>query len=352
MFAVLSMLVVPPSTKYLSYIDFKTLSCLFCLMASILGLQAEGILEKASLLICSRISNSRVLTFFLVFACYFLSMLVTNDVALITIIPTTLAILSACELDEWSAYIVVLQTIAANVGSAMTPFGNPQNLYLFSRYQIGLADFFVSMLPVGLLGGLLLAAGCLLISPLPLQPPPIPEKNHPRPQKIVLYCMLFLLSVASVFNWLPYQATLLVLLAVLIPLDRKTLASVDYSLLATFFFIFVLVGNLGSIESVDTFLSCFTQNSTIFSAILTSQFISNVPAAILLSGFTEHARQLLIGVNIGGLGTLIASMASVISYKFYISIYQKSTGRYLKLFTVLNLVFLAVLTVFELVWSC
>lgn len=349
--AVLSMFAVPPSREYLSYIDFKTLSCLFCLMASVMGLKREGILEKISLLICSRMTSSRLLTFFLVFSCYLLSMLVTNDVALITMIPITLAILSACQLDEWSAYIIVLQTIAANVGSAMTPFGNPQNLYLFSRYHMELADFFITMLPMGLLGGGLLAISCLIVSPSQLQPPVIPKGKPPRTKRILLYVALFLLSAVSVFDWLPYQAVLLLLLAVLIPLDRKTLAGVDYSLLATFFSIFVFVGNLGNIAPIHGFLSSFTQKSTLLSAILTSQFISNVPAAILLSGFTQNAHKLLIGVNVGGLGTLIASMASVISYKFYVQVYPEGTRRYLKLFTVGNLLFLSILTLFSLFWA-
>ncbi|WP_159450377.1 SLC13 family permease [Clostridium merdae] len=349
--AIFSIVLVPPSKDYLGYIDFKTLSCLFCLMASVVGLQREGILEKISLLVCSRITNSRALTFFLVFASYFLSMLVTNDVALITVIPITLAILSACALDEWSAYIVVLQTIAANVGSAMTPFGNPQNLYLFSRFHMGVADFFMTMLPIGLVGGVLLAFSCLLITPKVLTPPAMPERTPARPKRILLYNALFLLSASSVFDWLPYQATLLLVLAVLIPIDKKVLAGVDYSLLATFFCIFVFVGNLGNIPPVHSFLSYFTQRSTMLSAILSSQFISNVPAAILLSGFTQESHKLLIGVNIGGLGTLIASMASVISYKFYVAVYKEGTQRFLKLFTAANLLFLMVLSLFEYVWQ-
>lgn len=348
--ALFSMFFVPPSKDYFSYIDFKTLSCLFCLMASVVGLQREGILEKVSLLVCSRITNSRALTFFLVFASYFLSMLVTNDVALITVIPITLAILSACALDEWSAYIIVLQTIAANVGSSMTPFGNPQNLYLFSRFHMGIADFFTTMLPIGLVGGVLLALSCLLIAPKVLTPPAMPERTPARPKRILLYNALFLLSISSVFDWLPYQATLLLLLAVLIPFDKKVLAGVDYSLLATFFCIFIFVGNLGNIPPIHSFLSYFTQRSTMLSAILSSQFISNVPAAILLSGFTQESHKLLLGVNIGGLGTLIASMASVISYKFYVAVYKEGTQRFLKLFTAVNLLFLILLSLFEYIW--
>lgn len=346
LFAMASMVWIPPTTAYFAYIDFKTLCCLFCLMASVMGLQREGILERMALSLCSRMTNSRVLTFFLVFACYVLSTLVTNDVALITIIPITLAILSACELGAWSAYIVVLQTIAANIGSAMTPFGNPQNLYLFTRYHFGLSDFFAAMLPIGLWGGILLAVSCFLIPLTPLKPLALQQAKPVQRKKLLLYCAFFFLSVAAVFDWLPYPIVTVILVAILIATDRKTLAKVDYSLLATFFLIFVFVGNLGNIPSVHAFLSSLTHQNTFLASVLSSQVISNVPAAILLSGFTDRAQQLLIGMNVGGLGTLIASMASVISYRIYTSTYKEGTLRYLKLFTFWNVLFLALMCAF------
>ena len=346
--AVVSMFFVPPDAEYISYIDLKTLGCLFCLMASVKGMEREGLLRRISLAIAGRLKNLRVLAFFLVFACFFFSMFITNDVALIAIIPITFTILSVCGMVSWSAFLVVLQTVAANIGSSLTPIGNPQNLFLFTHYEIPLSEFFMVMLPIVGAGGIHLGASCLLFPALPLCQS---EPFSPQPltkQKIVLYAVLFLLSVAAVFGFVPYWAATAAIFFVLLAADRRTLFTVDYSLLLTFVVIFVFVGNLARIEPIHAFLSRITKANTLLTAIFTSQFTSNVPAAILLSGFTDRAKELLAGVNIGGMGTLIASMASVISYKMYASVHKGHTGRYMLLFTLWNVVFLAVLTVLGL----
>ncbi len=341
--ALVSMAWVPPTRQYLTYIDCKTLACLFCLMAAVVGLQRERVLERAALVISMRVRHSRALVLFLVFACFFLAMLVTNDVALITLVPITLAILSACGMGGWSAFVVVLQTIAANIGSSLTPIGNPQNLYLFSYYGIPLPNFLLTMLPVVLVGGVLLAASCLVVPVSRWTPAPRQKGDPLRRRPILVYGALFLLSVAAVFDWLPYGWAVAAVVLTLLVMDRGALGKVDYSLLATFVCIFVFVGNLGRIGPIHAVLSRLTQGYTLWAGILTSQATSNVPAAILLSGFTDHARELLLGVNIGGLGTLIASMASVISYKLYTVVHKGESLRYLRLFTVWNLGFLAVL---------
>ncbi len=343
--AVLSMFFIHPSAAYLSYIDFKTLACLFGLMASVMGLLHEGVLERVSLLLSARLKDSRTLTLFLVFSCYFFAMFVTNDVALVAIIPMTLIILATCGFENQSAFIVVLQTIAANIGSALTPIGNPQNLYLFSYYQMNLADFLSAIFPIALAGGLLLALCCLLIPVIDLKSSPATDRLRLRKRNIVFYSVLFLISTASVFDWIPYSIAALIVFVALLITNKHILAKVDYSLLATFTFIFIFVGNIGKIDSIHSFLSSITQENTLLAAILTSQITSNVPAAILLSGFTDQAYQLLQGVNIGGMGTLIASMASVISYKIYIAKYRHESYRYLKLFTFWNLLFLVALSV-------
>ncbi len=343
--AMISMSFVPPSVEYISYIDFKTLACLFCLMASVMGYLHEGMLEKVSLLLSARLQDSRKLTLFLVFSCYFFAMFVTNDVALVTIIPITLALLSTCDLERQSAFIVILQTIAANIGSSLTPIGNPQNLYLFSYYKMTLADFLMTIFPIVFVGGLLLVLCCLLVPAIELRSSVVANTSPLRKEKLILYSILFLISTASVFDWIPYPVAAIIIFTTLWMTNKQILAKVDYSLLATFAFIFIFVGNIGQIEVIHTFLSTITQDHTLFVAILTSQITSNVPAAVLLSGFTDNAHQLLTGVNIGGMGTLIASMASVISYKIYIGTYKKDNAKYLKLFTLWNLLFLIILSV-------
>jgi Na+/H+ antiporter NhaD/arsenite permease-like protein len=342
--AAVSMLFVPPNAEYLGYIDFKTLACLFCLMASVKGLERGGALKYVSLAIAGRIKTLRALAFFLVFACFFFAMFVTNDVSLIAIIPIAFTILSVCGMESWSAFLVVLQTIAANIGSSLTPIGNPQNLYLFTRYEMPLGEFLWTMLPIVAVGGFLLALSCLFIPNLKLSKTETHSGEPIKKRGLVFYTALFILSVLTVFGFLPYWAAAAAVFLAVLLFDRKTLFAVDYSLLVTFVVIFLFVGNLARIEPIHAFLSSITEANTLLTSILTSQATSNVPAAILLSGFTDNAKELLAGVNIGGLGTLIASMASVISYKMYASVHKGQTGRYMLLFSLWNLAFLALLT--------
>ncbi len=342
--ALASAFFVPPSKEYLSYIDVKTLACLFCLMAAVKGLECEGVLEKASGFFAKRLKNARMLAVFLVFACFFVAMLMTNDVALIALVPVSLSMLAACGLAEHGLLLVVFETIAANIGSSLTPIGNPQNLYLFHHYGMNLSEFLAAMLPIVLCGGVLLALCCLLFPKTPLKVPATQHDAPVRGRVVGMYGILFLLSVATVFGLLHYGiAAAVVALAILLT-DTHTLKKVDYFLMLTFAVIFIFVGNISHIAPIHAFLSWVTEKNTLLTAILASQFTSNVPAAILLSGFTDNARGLLLGVNIGGMGTLIASMASVISYKQYTSAHPGQALAYLKKFTKWNAIFLAVLT--------
>ncbi|HWR19931.1 MAG TPA: SLC13 family permease [Clostridia bacterium] len=343
-FAAASMLFVPPNAEYLGYIDFKTLACLFCLMASVKGMERGRALKYISLAIAGRLKTLRALAFFLVFACFFFAMFVTNDVSLIAIIPIAFTILSVCGMESWSAFLVVLMTIAANIGSSLTPIGNPQNLYLFTRYEIPLGEFLWTLFPIVAAGAVLLALSCLFIPNLTLRKAETQLGEPLKKQGLIFYAVLFILSVMAVFGLLPYWAATAAVFFAVLMFDRKTLFAVDYSLLLTFIVIFLFVGNLARIEPIHAFLSRITEKNTLLTSILTSQATSNVPAAILLSGFTDHAKELLAGVNIGGLGTLIASMASVISYKMYASVHKGQTGRYILLFSLWNLAFLILLT--------
>ena len=335
---------VSPDAEYLGYIDFKTLACLFCLMVSVKGLERNGALNRVSLAITGRLKTLRTLAFSLVFACFFFAMFVTNDVSLIAIIPIAFTMLSACGMESWSAFLIVLLSIAANIGSSLTPIGNPQNLYLFTRYEIPLGEFLWTMLPIVAAGGALLALSCLFIPNLELNKAETRLEEPLRKSGVVFYAALFLLSVLTVFGFVPYWAAAAAVFLAVLNFDRKTLFTVDYSLLLTFVAIFLFVGNLARIEPIRAFLSRITGTNTLLTAILTSQATSNVPAAILLSGFTDNAKELLAGVNIGGLGTLIASMASVISYKIYASVHKGQTGRYMLLFSLWNPAFLVLLT--------
>lgn len=341
MLAVASAFVVRPSREYVSYIDWRTLSLLFCLMAILGGVSQTGLLQRAAGVLLRKVHTARGLSLVLVVLCFAGSMVMTNDVALMTFVPFTLLTLELCGRQEQKIPLVVLETIAANLGSMATPFGNPQNLYLFSRYGFTVGEFAAVVVPYGVLSLALLLACCCLLKGggQPVKAIPSEEAHAFRPRWTLLYSGLFLLALLTVFRVIPYGVTLGIVAAVLLLCDRRVLLQVDYSLLLTFLFLFIFIGNLGKNPAVDEFLQNVVRGHEVVVGIAASQVFSNVPAAILLSGFTENAAGLLVGVNLGGLGTLIASMASLISFK-YIAGQQVSKAAYIGWFTLANIGFL------------
>ncbi len=341
--AVLSMLLRPPGPAYLHYVDARTLACLFCLMCSVKALERLGALHALSAGLIRRVRDERRLGLLLVFLCGGLSMFVTNDVALLALVPLTLITLRPHGNAAFSGRVVILQTVAANIGSALTPIGNPQNLYLYAHYGMNAGRFLQVMAPYVGAGGALLLAFCLLVPARPIAPGG-GAAQEPLPRwRLAAYGALFLVSALCVFRIVPVAAALAAVVAGLMLLDRRALLSVDYSLLLTFVCLFVFVGNLSGLPGVQRFLQDALKQNLALSAAAASQLISNVPAAIFLSRFTPYGEALLVGVNIGGLGTLIASMASVISYKLYAAEHKAMAGRYLARFTLYNAVFLAAL---------
>jgi len=341
--ALASMALVPPDGGYGDYVDFHTLGLLFSLMVIMAGLQGLGLFRHLGEALLARTATTRQLEATLVFLPFFSSMIVTNDVALITFVPFALEVLGLVGLNKRVIPVVVMQTIAANLGSMTTPIGNPQNLYLYSRYQLPLGDFFSAMLPLTAASALLLALYLLLTPSQALTTPEIPHAYYHPGKRMRMYLILLLISMAAVAKVLPVWAlTTLVLLAVLAS-DHKVLDHVDYSLLLTFVGFFIFVGNLGRLPLFRDFFQAVLHGSEVVCAVLASQVISNVPAAVLLAGFTDHWQGLLAGVNIGGLGTLIASLASLISFKYYAAEADARPGRYLAVFTAVNLLGLAVL---------
>ena len=341
--ALVSCFFVPPDAAYLSYLDFRTLALLYCLMAVVAGLRRAGLFARLSHVLCERVASVRLLGLTLVLLCFFSSMLITNDVALLTFVPFAVVVLGMADRKRDLILVVVLQTVAANLGSMLTPVGNPQNLYLYSRYELGFGDFLRITGPVWLLSLLLCALGCLLLpgERLHIFLGEMPLLNRRR---VLLYAALFAVCLLTVLRLLPWQAMLLIVLAILAVFDRKVLGQADFLLLLTFAAFFVFSGNLARIEAVDRLLRSLLQGREFPVSLLTSQVISNVPAALLLSGFTEDARALILGVNIGGLGTPIASLASLISMKLYSHSDHAHTGKYLLVFSGVNVLLLALLS--------
>ncbi|RZS93052.1 YbiR family transporter [Cuneatibacter caecimuris] len=342
--ALISLLIVPPDREYLNYIDFRTLGLLFSLMAVMAGARRLGVFRQAGLWLLEKVKNSRQLEAVLVLLCFFSSMAVTNDVALITFVPFALEVLRMAKEERRAVRVVILQTLAANLGSMATPIGNPQNLYLYGISGYSAGDFLMLMLPLTALSLGLLAACLLLTQRQKMEFKNAGEVPGKRENgKKLGYLLLFILCLGAVAKWIPVSAlcgavALYVLLA-----DRKTLAAVDYSLLLTFIGFFIFIGNMGRVPAFAEFLQRCVEGREVGVAVLASQAISNVPAALLLSGFTDSWGRLIVGANLGGLGTLIASMASLISYKILAEQFPHKKREYLIKFTGYNLAFLAVL---------
>lgn len=349
--ALVSFLLVPPSLALFRCLDYKVLACLFCLMSSVAGARKAGVLDVFASRLVRMSGSVRSLGGLLVFGTFFSSMAITNDVALITFIPLSLIVLSGVPDRKVRVTIIVLQTIAANMGSSLTPIGNPQNLFLFSRYDISLQGFLAETGTIVAASGLLLAGSLAFLPDRKLDKRSVSDSFAINITHASVYGVLFIVTVMGVFGVVDYRPVLVLLVITVLVLDRKILSTLDYGLLGTFVCFFVFIGTMQEIPELRSILSRVVGEHPLASGIVSSQFISNVPAAILLSGFTSSAGDLLRGVSIGGLGTIIASLASVISFKFYTRSYPDETVSYLVCFTKWNLCFIvALLTVTVIVF--
>ena len=337
-----SMLLVPPSVGYIDYIDWHTLALLFGLMAVMKGFQQAGLFVYLGSKLLERTATSRQMLWVLVFLPFVTSMIITNDVALITFVPFGLAVLRMAR-QEWLVVpLVVMQTLAANLGSMLTPMGNPQNLYLYNKSGLGFMGFCGLMLPYALASAVCLGAVIVLLRCQPIEGVDL-QANLGSPKVLGLSAVGFVLCLLAIFKVLSPLLVAAGILVFLLVTDRATLKSLDYSLLGTFVAFFVFIGNLGQVEVFRRFLAQVLEGHVELVAVLASQVISNVPAALLLSGFTDQWQALIVGCNLGGLGTLIASMASLISYKILSREYRGLKAGYFWVFTAGNVVLLALL---------
>ncbi|MEQ3123249.1 SLC13 family permease [Roseburia amylophila] len=369
--AVVSMFFIPPSVNYFSYIDFRVLALLFSLMAVVRGFSSIGVFTRLGTMLLTHVHSLRMLSALFIFLCFFFSMLITNDVALITFVPFTILVLSMAEQKKFLIPVIVLETIAANLGSMLTPLGNPQNLYLYTISGLSIGAFVRIMLPYSFVSAILLLIFILFLPKDTVSTATaantanstntvtasntsnviceaVKARKNPR-ILFTAYLILFLLCLLTVLHILPYQIMFLLVLTGFLLLDYRVLKDVDYFLLLTFLCFFIFIGNMKQISLVHELISKLLVHHEVLMGIGASQIISNVPAAILLSGFTDDYSALLIGVNLGGLGTLIASLASLISFKFYTHSNGSDTRRFLGIFTLYNVIFLGVLFVLSLI---
>ena len=348
--ALITTLIVPPDGQYIGYFDFRTLTCLFCVLAVVCALKNIRFFYMLARKIVQYCKNTRLAVLALVYITFIGSMLIANDMALLTFLPLGYLVLSSTNKHHYMAFTFIMQNIAANLGGMLTPFGNPQNLYLYSRYEIPDAEFLGIMAPPFVFSVVLITVCCVVF--VRAEPLLLPEAMIVLDRRrTVLYLALFALSIVIVFRSIPYWVGLIIIPTVLMLTDRKALKAVDYGLLFTFVFFFIFAGNMARIEAVrEVFSALLAQNTMVFSA-LSCQVISNVPSAILLSQFTDNYADLLLGVNIGGVGTLIASLASLITFREYIKHNPGKTWRYILKFSAFNFGFLIALLSFMTVWG-
>lgn len=363
--ALLSLFFVLPDKEYINYIDYRVLGLLFSLMVVMAGLQELGFFQKIASAILKKVKDYRGLCFVAVALCFFSSMLITNDVALITFVPLTILLLKMAGMEDKMTPVIVLQTIAANLGSMLTPVGNPQNLYLYAVSGMSLVDFIGVMGPLTVVSFVLLVICCVVQKNSKMaefggfdaekgerkaeseaksgENIAQNDSNAKVKSAFIFFCVLFVVSLLSVLRVIHFLIPLTIAVIGTFVVRRHILKQVDYNLLLTFVCFFVFIGNVGRMEAVRLWLENLIGGRELMVGFLSSQVISNVPACILLSGFTDSWRELLMGVNIGGLGTLIASLASLISYKFFAKEQPTKKGSYLLHFSWVNILFAVIL---------
>lgn len=347
--AVVSAFFVKPSLEYINYIDFRTIGLLFSLMAVVAGFTNMGIMRKMAEYIVNKAKTTTGLVLLLWSMCFFMSMVITNDVALLTFVPLTLTVLSLCDKKELIIYTIVLQTVAANMGSMLTPMGNPQNLYIYNYFNVSVGDFFDITLPVIILSFVLLLISTLFVRKENLTVSVKGSTITGGKLHIAMYVFLSIACVLAVLKLIDYRIAVVAVASCLLIFDRAIFKSIDWLLLLTFCSFFVLVGNIERIEFISNFINDIIYGREFVVSLLASQVISNVPSAVMLSGFTDNYTALILGTDIGGLGSIVASLASLISFKLYSNTDGANTKRYMLVFTAVNIAFLIVLFIFAFI---
>lgn len=341
--AVVTCFFVPPDKAYLGYFDLRTLSCLLATLAIVCALKNVRFFYFLADRTVRIFKTARSSVLALVYITFIGSMLIANDMALLTFLPLGFLVLTKTKKEKYMIFTFVMQNVAANLGGMLTPFGNPQNLYLYSKFNIPTLEFMGIMVIPFAISILLITVCCFIFvkkEPLEFEG----ETARPEPKRTALYLVLFTLSIVMVFRVIPYWIGLPIILIALLIADRKALLAVDYPLLLTFVFFFIFAGNMARISAVRNFFSYLLGLNTLLFSVLSCQMISNVPSAILLSQFTDNYAPLLIGVNIGGVGTLISSLASLITFREYCSHNPGKGGKYIGIFSAFNFAFLIILT--------
>jgi Na+/H+ antiporter NhaD/arsenite permease-like protein len=321
-------------------IDWKVMAALFNLMLVSLALEKYRLLDKIAVKALISFGSTKKITAAMIVTTSLIAMLVTNDVALLTVVPLTIVMAKKAGFDPYE--MIILETAAANIGSSLTPFGNPQNLYLYTFYKMPTFEFFTITSVFVITGMAMLFIINLLHHGKKLhfdeEAVSITDKR-----RVAVYIVALVLILLSIIRLVDYRLVTLATVLVFAVLDRKLFLKVDYFLLGTFIMFFLFVNNVTHMDYIiNTAARLLTSPiKVLLASAALSQGISNVPAAIMLSAFTGYHKALLLGVSIGGMGTMVASLANLISYKLYCKEYSRE--RYNKLFYPLNFTLLMLL---------
>jgi len=332
-----------PDKLYFNYINFDVLILLFCLMVAVAGFREIGVFDYLCRVMLKRVSKLRAVSMLLCLFSFVTGMFLTNDVTLVTVVPFTLLVFGYYS-SKSLIFLLIMETVSANLGSMLTPLGNPQNLYIYDVYNFEMSEFLLTMLPYSALALLLIFISCVVMfnKKDEIVVPEYKKKIIDK-RKLLIFSMLFILSILAVLHILNYFVLLAIVIILCIFTDYRVIFRADYYLLLTFVFFFIFIGNIGRVDVISEGLKGVVTGNEILVSVFLSQFISNVPAAVLLSDFTKNGKELLIGINLGGLGTIIASMASLITYKFYVKIDGASAKKYILYFSFVSVIYLVAL---------
>ncbi len=344
--ALISVLFVPINRGYIDYINIEVLVVMFSLMLAVQGMTDQRLFSMIAVKMVKHLKDIRVIALVMIMASFFLGMLLTNDAVLLTLIPFMLFVLAKINRTRESIIIVILMTIAANLGSALTPMGDPQNIYLYTNFNLDFWEFIKNTSVITITGFFLLLLTVFLIFKQDLVEP-IVEDVKIKDYRLAIYFIMFLVVILTVLGVIPAWISLIIVVVLGLIFGREHFKKVDYQLLLTFVMFFIFTGNMSQIGLVKNFFQSFLNNEhrVFFMGILVSQVMSNVPAAILLSKFVplEFMFNLLQGVNIGAMGSIIGSLASLITFKFVTKLYPERFKEYLIKYTIICLIYMSVI---------
>lgn len=346
--ALVTMFFVPPSAEYLSYFNWHTLACLFSILAVIAAIDSSGLLEYVAHSLVEHVNSTRALVIALVLVTLCCSMVLSNDMTLVTVLPLAVVLLKSVNREAEIPFAFIVITLTANLGGMLLPFGNPHNLYLYSVFGVDFGDFVATMAPPLILSVALILVRCCFVKKAEFHYKK-PESIRLSKPRVAIYTVLFALCIAMTVDAVPYLMGMVAIVVVLAITDRRVFAKTDYALVLTFVCFFIFSGNIAQIPAISQLFSDVLATCGAFvTSLISSQVISNVPSAILISHFSNDWAGIALGTNVGAVGTPISSLATLITLRQYQKSGLGNNGKFIARFEVYNFAFLIIVSLFEI----